>query len=80
MWVRDSKIQHGPADAGHQEQGAPWGGGMMVLLCVGSFFIPLLGWILGGMNLKCPARKNQSVTLIALGVAGFFFGLLAMFE
>ena len=52
-----------------------WGGGMMTFLCIISFFVPIVGWIMGGINLKHPARNGQAIALIAIGTFGFFFYL-----
>ena len=48
-----------------------WDGGIMFLLVALAFFVPIAGWIIGGMNLKYPDRNGQSMALIGTGIAGF---------
>jgi hypothetical protein len=47
-----------------------WSGGAFVALLVLSLFIPLAGWIVGGVNLKHTARRGQAWALIVVGIAG----------
>ena len=48
-----------------------WSFPMMLVLGVLSFIIPIAGWIIGGLNLRYPARVNQSWLLIVLGIISF---------
>ncbi|MEI8079346.1 MAG: hypothetical protein WCH61_06945 [bacterium] len=57
-----------------------WSTGTMVLLCIGALAIPLLGWVLGGINLKYPERKNQAIALIILGLSAFATVILLSIE
>ena len=47
---------------------APLGGGLYVFLLVATFFIPIVGMIVGGINLKHPARNSQAKVLLGLGI------------
>ena len=47
---------------------APLGGGLYVFLLVATFFIPIVGMIVGGINLKHPARSSQAKVLLGLGI------------
>ena len=57
-----------------------WTKGIYIALLFVSFFMPLFGWIYGGIQLKQAAeespRKQQSAHYIYAGGAGFLFNLL----
>lgn len=55
-----------------------WGSGAMAGLCILSVFIPIVGWIVGGINLKHPERKDQAGTLIVMGLIGAAINLFMM--
>ena len=42
--------------------------GVFVILLIATFFIPIIGIVMGAMNLKYPERNGQSVGLLSLGV------------
>jgi len=52
-----------------------WDGGTLVALLALSLFVPLAGWIIGGINLKHDLRRGQSWGLIIVGIVGFLFYL-----
>ncbi|MBP3557632.1 MAG: hypothetical protein J6K20_08030 [Thermoguttaceae bacterium] len=41
---------------------------VFVILLIATFFIPIIGIVMGAMNLKYPERNGQSVGLLSLGV------------
>lgn len=49
--------------------------GIFVLLIVATLFIPLVGLIVGSMNLKYPERNGQSILLIVIGIIMMLFNL-----
>ncbi len=51
---------------------APLSGGLYVFLLVATFFIPIVGMIVGGINLKHPARRGQAKVLLGLGIVMVF--------
>ncbi|MDO4551609.1 MAG: hypothetical protein Q4C96_10215 [Planctomycetia bacterium] len=53
-----------------------WSLPAMLGLSALSFIIPIVGWIVGGLNLKYPARNNQAWLLIGLGVLSFILALI----
>ncbi|MDR1385137.1 MAG: hypothetical protein LBJ67_15000 [Planctomycetaceae bacterium] len=57
-----------------------WNAGLIILFCALSFFCPIVGWILGGLNLNkeknSKGRRKQAAALIIIGVASFVAGLV----
>ena len=47
---------------------APFSGGLYAFLIIVSFYIPIVGMIVGGINLKHPARRSQAKVLLWLGI------------
>ena len=60
-----STSSHGP------DRPAFSGGGMTGLVIL-SFLVPIVGWIVGGTNLKYPARKSQAGLLTGVATVAFF--------
>lgn len=52
---------------------------VFVILLIATFFIPIVGIIMGAMNLKYQERNGQSCGLLSLGIimAVINFGLLS---
>ncbi len=46
----------------------PFTTGTFVVLIIATVIIPLIGMIVGGLNLKKPLRKTQSTILLAIGI------------
>jgi hypothetical protein len=46
----------------------PFTTGTFVMLIIATVIIPLIGMIVGGINLKKPLRKTQSTILLAIGI------------
>lgn len=44
----------------------PWPVGKFILLCLIGLLIPLIGVVVGGINLLHPARKQQAIIMLAL--------------
>lgn len=44
----------------------------MTGLVILSFLVPIVGWIVGGTNLKYPARKSQAGLLTGVATVAFF--------
>lgn len=55
-----------------------WGSGQIIGLTCLAFICPLAGWIIGGLNLKYPARKSQAMQLILTGVGGFIVHVISV--
>jgi hypothetical protein len=51
--------------------GEAWSNSMMIALAVGTFFIPLIGIIMGIIGLRNEARKNQGIGLLVFGIVMF---------
>jgi hypothetical protein len=47
---------------------AAWGGGAMTGLVIATLFIPLVGLIIGPMNMNKAARKGQGLALLIVGI------------
>ncbi len=47
---------------------APFSGGLYVFLIIATFFIAIVGMIVGAINLKHPARRGQAKVLLWLGI------------
>lgn len=54
-----------PAVAGAE---AAWSGGAMTGRVIATVFVPLVGLIMGPMNLGKPARKGQAIALLIVGI------------
>lgn len=48
-----------------------WGWVAMFSLVIVSLLIPLVGWIVGGINMKHYSRKDQALALVICGFIGF---------
>ena len=57
----------------------PWTGGQFILLCILALGIPVVGVLIGGMNLKNPVRGPQAKKILIVGCIPLCLGLLAMF-
>ena len=53
-----------------------WSLPAMICLGVLSVIVPLVGWIVGGLNVNVPARHRQAWLLIGLGIASFVLALV----
>jgi hypothetical protein len=60
--------------------GEPWSNGMMIALAVGTFFIPLIGIIMGIIGLRNEARKNQSIGLLVFGIVMFLIYSTSIYD
>jgi hypothetical protein len=47
----------------------PWSGGAMAGLVIGTVIIPLVGIIAGIVGMNKPAKKDQGLILLVLGIA-----------
>lgn len=54
----------------------PWGMGMMLMLGIGTFIIPLIGIVAGIIGLRSPAKRNQGIGLLAFGIIMTFFWVM----
>ena len=74
--------QEGVNESTQEEQ--PQTNGIAVAGFICSFFIPLLGWIFGGIGLARANKRNGvgkgfSIAAIAIASAGFVLGVLSPF-
>jgi hypothetical protein len=53
-----------------------WDVGGMVALCILACFIPLAGWIIGGINIGSQERRQQAIILIVIASCAFIFDLV----
>ena len=79
--VPTANMLKGGINATQQEQ--PKGNGMAVAGFVCSFFIPILGWVFGGIGLARANKRNGkgkglSVAAITIASVGFLFNLLIL--
>ena len=56
-----------------------WSMPVMIGLGVLSVLVPIAGWIIGGLNVRYPARNHQAWLLIGLGVVSFILALIVRF-
>ena len=56
------------AAAGVDPSEEPFTQGTFIVLIIASVIIPLIGMIVGGINLKKPLRRRQSQILLAVGI------------
>ena len=54
----------------------PFKAGSFILLLVATFFIPLIGIIVGAINIKSPNRNGQSGALMGLGIIMFLWAFI----
>lgn len=54
----------------------PFKTGAFIFLLIGTYFIPLIGIIVGAMNMKSPNRNGQSCALVGFGVIMFLWAFL----
>ena len=76
--VATANMPKGGLNATTQEQ--PQGNGMAIAGFVCSFFIPILGWVFGGVGLARAGKRNGvgkgfSISAIAIASAMFIFNL-----
>lgn len=57
------------------ERKEEWSVWSFVGLLILSLLCPIVGWAVGGTNLKYADRKGQSIALILVGVIGALIGL-----
>jgi hypothetical protein len=60
------------------EGGTPFSGGAFAALLIATLFIPLIGIIVGAVNLKIPARRGQAQGLLWVGIASFVLGFIIL--
>jgi hypothetical protein len=63
--------------AGVDPSEAPFTKGTFIVLIIASFIIPLIGMIVGAINLKKPLRRTQSQILLAVGIGVVVLYVLA---
>ncbi len=54
---------------------APWGSGTMIALVVGTFFLPIIGFVAGLIALRTKSRRTQALALLAFSVIYGFIWL-----
>jgi hypothetical protein len=62
-----------PAQTGEDQ---PWGTGIMLLLGIGTFIIPLVGIVAGIFGMRSPSKRNQGIGLLAFGIIMGFLWLM----
>jgi hypothetical protein len=60
--------------------GEAWSNSMMIALAVGTFFIPLIGIIMGIIGLRNEARKNQGIALLVFGIVMFLIYSTSIYD
>ena len=59
-----------------------WPGGAFVAFCILAFLVPIVGWIMGGINLNkdnnTQARIGQAQILLVIATVSFGIGMLIL--